>query len=152
MYTRALDASDPEAAEREWSGTDAYARTKRMQVALARMWADRMRTDHVAVHAMHPGWADDPRHHRVAAALRPAHRPDPAYAPRRAPTPIVWLAAAAPASVTAGAAARSGATATRARRRSCPAQEEPPGERARLWEAVTDAVGVDAALTVADAT
>ena len=34
MYTRALDASDPEAAEREWSGTDAYARTKRMQVAL----------------------------------------------------------------------------------------------------------------------
>ena len=142
MYTRALDASDPEAAEREWSGTDAYARTKRMQVALARMWADRMRTDHVAVHAMHPGWAATPG---VTASLpRFARLTGPILrTPAQGADTIVWLTAAAPASVAAGC---SGAFWSDRRPRSTsylPGQEDPPGERARLWETVTDAVGVD---------
>jgi dehydrogenase/reductase SDR family protein 12 len=31
-----------------------------MQVVLAELWAKRLADRHVAVHAMHPGWADTP--------------------------------------------------------------------------------------------
>ncbi len=142
MYTRTLDASDPESTEREWSGTDAYARTKRMQVALARLWAERMRTDHVAVHAMHPGWAATPG---VTASLpRFAKVAGPILrTPAQGADTIVWLTAAQPASVAAGC---SGAFWSDRRPRSSsylPGQQDPPGERARLWETVTDAVEVD---------
>lgn len=142
MYTRALDASDPDSREREWSGTDSYARTKRMQVALAQMWADRMRTDHVAVHAMHPGWAATPG---VTASLpRFARLAGPILrTPAQGADTIVWLAAATPASVAAGC---SGAFWTDRRPRSTsylPGHQDPPGERARLWESVADAVGAD---------
>ncbi len=142
MYTSVLDASDPEALEREWSGAEAYARTKRMQVVLSQMWADRLRTDHVASHAMHPGWADTPG---VTASLpRFAKLTGPILrtAEQGADT-IVWLTAAAPGSVAAGC---SGAFWSDRRPRSTsflPTQHEPPGERARLWKTVTGAVGVD---------
>jgi dehydrogenase/reductase SDR family member 12 len=141
MYTRSLDASDPEAEEREWSGTDQYARTKRMQVALAQMWADRLRTDHVAVHSMHPGWAGTPGITDSLPGFARLTAPILRSAEQGADT-IVWLAAAKPASVTGGC---SGAFWSDRHPRSTsflPARPEPPGERARLWARVTDAVGV----------
>lgn len=58
MYTQRLRTDDPEFHEGSFDGTTAYARTKRMQVVLAELWAER--TPGVAVHAMHPGWADTP--------------------------------------------------------------------------------------------
>jgi len=144
MYTRPLDTDDLQSTEREWSGTDAYARTKRMQVVLAQMWADRMRIDHVAVHAMHPGWADTPgvqaslpRFHQVTGPLL--------RTPEQGADTIVWLASAPGGSVTAGA---SGVFWSDRRPRPlayAPWQKETPGERARLWEAVSDAIGVDLA-------
>lgn len=144
MYTRALDTRDLESTEREWSGSDAYARTKRMQVVLAQMWADRLRVDHVAVHAMHPGWSDTPgiqealpRFHRVAGQLL-------RNSEQGADT-AVWLVAAPGGSVTAGA---SGVFWSDRRPRPlayAPWQKETLGERARLWEAVSEAIGVDAA-------
>lgn len=139
MYTRPLDASDPEATESEWSGTDAYARTKRMQVVLAQMWADRMRTDHVAVHAMHPGWADTPGVTDALPRFAKVTAPILRTAGQGADT-IVWLTAAEPASVRGGC---SGAFWSDRRPRSTsflPFQHEPPGERAKLWQAVVDAV------------
>jgi dehydrogenase/reductase SDR family member 12 len=60
MYAQRLRSDDPEFHEGEFDGTTAYARTKRMQVVLAQLWADRLADQHVAVHAMHPGWADTP--------------------------------------------------------------------------------------------
>ncbi len=60
MYAQRLRIDDPEFHEGEFDGTAAYARTKRMQVVLAQLWAKRLVDDGVAVHAMHPGWAATP--------------------------------------------------------------------------------------------
>lgn len=141
MYAQPLDASDPERKQGEWSGTNAYARTKRMQVVLAHMWADRLRIDHVAVHAMHPGWADTPGVTDALPRFAKITAPILRTAEQGADT-IVWLTAADPASVRGGC---SGAFWSDRRPRSTsflPFQNEAPGERAKLWQAVTDAVGV----------
>ena len=60
MYTRRLDVTDPEHTRGTYTGTEAYARTKRMQVHLAEEWARRLLPDGVAVHSTHPGWAGTP--------------------------------------------------------------------------------------------
>ncbi|CAN5783465.1 hypothetical protein BH20ACT6_BH20ACT6_05650 [soil metagenome] len=144
MYTRQLETDDIEAREREWSGTDAYARTKRMQVVLAQIWADRLRIDNVAVHSMHPGWSDTPG---IADALPGFHKvvgPALRTSEQGADT-AVWLVAAPGGSVTAGA---SGVFWSDRRPRPlayAPWQKETPGGRARLWEAVSEAIGVDVA-------
>ncbi len=44
----------------DFDGTTAYARTKRAEVVLTEMWAQRLAGSGVVVHAMHPGWADTP--------------------------------------------------------------------------------------------
>ena len=95
MYTQALPADDPEYFDEPYSGVTAYARTKRMQVALtpilARHWAD----DNVRVYAMHPGWADTPG---VATSL-PAFRSltGPLLrTPEQAADTAIWLAATEP--------------------------------------------------------
>lgn len=142
MYTRPLDTSDLEATERPWSGTDAYARTKRMQVVLAQMWADRLRVDHVAVHAMHPGWADTPGVRGSLPRFHTAAKPLLRTAQQGADT-IVWLVSANGGSVTAGA---SGVFWSDRRPRPlayAPWQKEPAGERALLWQAVSEAIGTD---------
>jgi len=142
MYTRTLDATDPEGTGRTFSGTDAYARTKRMQVALAQMWADRLRTDQVAVHAMHPGWAATPGLSESLAGFAKLAGPL-LRTPEQGADTIVWLVAARPASVTGGC---SGAFWSDRLPRSTsflPGAKEPPGERAALWAAVTEAVGIE---------
>ncbi|WP_375491040.1 SDR family NAD(P)-dependent oxidoreductase [uncultured Jatrophihabitans sp.] len=60
MYAQRLRIDDPEFHEGDYDATAAYARTKRMQVVLAQLWAVQLAEQHVAVHAMHPGWADTP--------------------------------------------------------------------------------------------
>ena len=60
MYTASLRTDDPEFTEGRYSGGAAYARTKRMQVVLAELLADDLASAGVAVHSMHPGWADTP--------------------------------------------------------------------------------------------
>jgi NAD(P)-dependent dehydrogenase (short-subunit alcohol dehydrogenase family) len=140
MYTRTLDATDLETTEREFSGTDAYARTKRMQVVLADMWADRLRTDQVAVHSMHPGWAATPGLTESLAGFARVARPL-LRTPDEGADTIVWLTAAEPASVTGGC---SGAFWSDRHPRSTtflPAAKAAPDERATLWAAVTKAVG-----------
>ncbi|MBE7190236.1 SDR family NAD(P)-dependent oxidoreductase [Jatrophihabitans endophyticus] len=60
MYTQPLRIDDPEYRRGDYNGTKAYARTKRMQVVLAGLWAQRLAGLGASVHAMHPGWADTP--------------------------------------------------------------------------------------------
>jgi dehydrogenase/reductase SDR family member 12 len=45
MYGPSLTAEDPEFIDGRYSGSKAYARTKRMQVVLAQMWAERLGPD-----------------------------------------------------------------------------------------------------------
>jgi NAD(P)-dependent dehydrogenase (short-subunit alcohol dehydrogenase family) len=94
MYAQKLPLDDPEYTRGDYRGAAAYARTKRIQVALvpllARRWPD------TTVAAMHPGWADTPG---VAGSLPGFHRltrPFLRNAAQGADT-AVWLGAVAPA-------------------------------------------------------
>jgi dehydrogenase/reductase SDR family member 12 len=94
MYTQGLDVDDLQNARGEFDGTKAYARTKRAEVILTELWAQRLAGTGVVAHAMHPGWADTPgirdslpRFHRIAGPLLRS-------ADEGADT-IVWLGAAA---------------------------------------------------------
>lgn len=101
MYTQLLPTDDPEYFDEPYRGVTAYARTKRMQVALtpilARHWAD----DGVRVYCMHPGWSDTPG---VAASL-PAFRAltGPLLrTPEQGADTAIWLAASDPAPPSGG--------------------------------------------------
>ena len=60
MYTQALHLDDLQMEQEPFRGTVAYARAKRAQVVLTRLWASQQRGTTVVVNAMHPGWADTP--------------------------------------------------------------------------------------------
>ncbi len=60
MYTQSLPAADPEYTRSTYKPATAYARSKRTQVSLLPVLADRWRARGVSVYATHPGWADTP--------------------------------------------------------------------------------------------
>ena len=93
MYTQRLRIDDLQSEHERFDGPTVYARTKRAEVILTEMWAQRLADTGVVVHAMHPGWVDTagvraslPRFYKVT---RPLLR----TAAQGADT-IVWLAAA----------------------------------------------------------
>jgi len=93
MHTRRLNLRDPQWTAREYNGVVAYAETKRAQVVLSEMWAEKLRGSSVVVNAMHPGWADTPsvksslpRFHRVTSNIL--------RTPAEGADTVVWLAAA----------------------------------------------------------
>lgn len=96
MYTRKLRVEDPQWRQRPYDGVVAYAETKRAQVVLAELWADRLRDRGVAVNAMHPGWADTPS---VQTSLPLFHRLTEKVlrSPAEGADTVVWLAASQPA-------------------------------------------------------
>lgn len=75
MYFQGVDFDDLQSTSEPYSGPRAYARAKRIQVALVREWARRLGPSGldsgIAVNAMHPGWADTPG---LVEALPTFHR------------------------------------------------------------------------------
>jgi NAD(P)-dependent dehydrogenase (short-subunit alcohol dehydrogenase family) len=76
MYTARLRADDVQLESEEFDGPRFYAHTKRAQVVLNHIWAERFPAERVAFCAMHPGWVDTPglraslpRFHRVMGPL-----------------------------------------------------------------------------------
>lgn len=95
MYTQRLPADDVEYRDSEYKGATAYARTKRIQVALLPILAERWSDAGVSVYGMHPGWADTPGVAGSLPGFRRLTRPllrDPA----EGADTTVWLAAASP--------------------------------------------------------
>jgi NAD(P)-dependent dehydrogenase (short-subunit alcohol dehydrogenase family) len=92
MYTRGLEVDDPSWSQREYDGVLAYAETKRAQVVLAELWAERLASKGVVVTSMHPGWADTPA---VASSLPTFHRVTEAIlrTPEEGADTVIWLAA-----------------------------------------------------------
>lgn len=129
MYTQLLADGDPEYRAGRYRGATAYARTKRMQVALAPVLASEWAADGIAVYATHPGWADTPG---IASSLPGFHRiagrilRDSAAGADTA----VWLAATEPARAAGGfwhdRRARPAHVLPRTR--------ETPAQRQRLWD------------------
>lgn len=94
MYAQPLAVGDPEYRQGRYSGTTAYARTKRMQVALTPLLAEHYAPQHISVHSMHPGWADTPG---VTSSLPGFHRlmRPLLRTPEEGADTAVWLAATA---------------------------------------------------------
>ncbi len=93
MYGQRLDLDDLQSIGEPYSGTRAYARAKRAQVALVREWARRLVPTGITFNAMHPGWADTPG---LAASLPAFHqlmRPI-LRTPTEGVDTLVWLATA----------------------------------------------------------
>ena len=141
MYGQRLPTSDFEYEQGTYSGLTAYARTKRMQVALTPRWAADLGPGGVDVQAMHPGWADTPG---VSDAL-------PGFArligpllrsPQQGADTVVWLA---------GTTERLPAGRFWCDRRPRPTHYAAPlgveseVDRERLWEFVTAATAQVAA-------
>jgi dehydrogenase/reductase SDR family member 12 len=94
MYTQRIHLDDLQMAHEDFDGPIAYARTKRAQVILSELWAQRLRGTGVVVHAMHPGWVDTPGLQsslpRFYGLTRRLLR-----TPQEGADTIVWLGAAA---------------------------------------------------------
>lgn len=60
MYAERLSLADLQWQTRPFDGVIAYAQTKRMEVVLTELLADRWKKMGIAAHSMHPGWADTP--------------------------------------------------------------------------------------------
>jgi dehydrogenase/reductase SDR family member 12 len=101
MYTRRLNLVDPNWEKRDYDGVVAYAETKRAQVVLSELWAERLRGSGVVVNAMHPGWADTPS---VKSSLPLFHRitRNILRTPAEGADTVVWLAASPRARETSG--------------------------------------------------
>lgn len=95
MYAAALRDDDPEYGEGKYSGPKAYARTKRMQVVLAQMWADRLAPDDITVESMHPGWVDTHGVKEYLPKFRALTLPF-LRSPEQGADTLVWLAATKP--------------------------------------------------------
>ena len=93
MYSRRLRVDDLQYTRGEYKPTTGYARTKRAQVVLSELWADRLAADGIASHAMHPGWADTPGVATSLPGFRRLTGPILRSHAQGADT-VIWLAAA----------------------------------------------------------
>lgn len=101
MYSERIRPDDLDSSLGEYRGPVAYARAKRGQVILTGMWARRLESTGITVHAMHPGWAETSG---VANSLPTFNRlmgPMLRTADQGADT-IVWLAADSEPATTSG--------------------------------------------------
>jgi dehydrogenase/reductase SDR family member 12 len=137
MYTAGLDVGDLQLAEREFDGARFYAHTKRIQVVLTELWAERERNNGVSFASVHPGWADTPglerslpRFHRlVKPALRDTHQ---------GADTIVWLGTTPDPGGEPGELWHD----RRARpKHRLPGTRETEGERRRLWSQLCELSG-----------
>ncbi|MDX9723288.1 MAG: SDR family NAD(P)-dependent oxidoreductase, partial [Myxococcota bacterium] len=91
MYAEPLSVQQLEMGPEDYDGVTAYARAKRAQVTLAELMALRLTNEGVAVHAMHPGWADTPGVARSLPKFRRALEPL-LRTPAEGVDTLLWLA------------------------------------------------------------
>lgn len=96
MYTQGLHPDDLEYRDAPYRKAVAYARSKRLQVALTPVLQERWAAAEVAVHAMHPGWADTPGVADAMPVFRAVTGPL-LRTPDAGADTVVWLAATEPA-------------------------------------------------------
>lgn len=91
MYGAGLEVNDPLFEKRSYNGLQAYAESKRAEVALAEMWSQTLKDQNIIVSSMHPGWADTkgiqnalPQFHKFTKWIL--------RSPEQGADTIVWLA------------------------------------------------------------
>ncbi|MGW6693895.1 SDR family NAD(P)-dependent oxidoreductase [Rhodococcus sp. NPDC054953] len=95
MYTQRLPVDDVEYRTGGYRGATAYARSKRIQVALTPLLGERWGSPAVTVASMHPGWADTPGLADALPGFRRLTQPL-LRTPEQAADTAVWLAATTP--------------------------------------------------------
>lgn len=139
MYSTRSRPDDLQFEDSEYSGTAAYARTKRAQVILTEMWAERLRGSEVTVHSMHPGWARTPGIEQSLPAFNKLMKPF-LRTPEQGADTIVWLAVAKSPSGQSGTFWFD--------RRPAPTHlsektHESTEDREDLWNALVEVTGTD---------
>jgi short-subunit dehydrogenase len=139
MYAQRLAIDDLQMERGEFDGVTAYAASKRAEVDLTELWAQRLRGLGIFVHAMHPGWVDTPG---VKASLPRFHRVTKPLlrTPEQGADTIVWLATAElPGIVTGGFWHDRRRRPTHLLRKT----RETDVERALLWKRCVELSGYD---------
>ncbi len=93
MYGQRLRVDDPQSERDSYGPKKFYARTKREEVVISELWAERLRGRGVVVHAMHPGWADTKGVREWLPIFRALTLPI-IRSPEQGADTIVWLGAA----------------------------------------------------------
>jgi dehydrogenase/reductase SDR family member 12 len=93
MYAQRLPSGDFESEHATYSPKKLYARTKREQLVIGELWAERLEPRGVFVHSMHPGWADTEGIQEYMPQFRSLMRPI-LRSPDAGADTIVWLGAA----------------------------------------------------------
>ena len=130
---------DLQSTRGDFDGPAAYARTKRAEVILTEMLAERLAGTGVVVHAMHPGWADTPG---VQTSLPRFHSRDASRCcarPSRAPT---RSSGSAPPTSRRGAPASFWHDRRRRPTHRVPWTRESPADRDALWAACEQLSGL----------
>jgi dehydrogenase/reductase SDR family protein 12 len=129
MYFQRLNVDDLQSERGSFRAPSAYAHSKRAQVVLSELWAQRLVGSGIVVHAMHPGWVDTPglrsslpRFHRLVGPLL--------RTPAQGADTILWLGAAEASAHTTGRFWHD--RRVRATHR-VPWTRESAADRARLW-------------------
>jgi dehydrogenase/reductase SDR family member 12 len=138
MYGQRLPVDDPDHERGDYKGAVAYARSKRMQVALAPLLHRRWAADGISMHVMHPGWADTPGVAESLPRFRTLTRPILRDAAEGADT-VLWLAATQPPPPGGRFWHDRAPRPTHYRR----ATRESEQDRRAVWEWVRRAAGLD---------
>lgn len=141
MYSEKIRPDDLQFEKETYTGTASYARTKRGQVILNELWAERFADTGVVVHTMHPGWAATagvasslPTFNKV---MRPFLR-----TPEQGADTIVWLASSAEALESSG---KLWFDRQLAPTHMLESTKESDAERRELWDRLVDLTGSDLA-------
>ena len=140
MYGQPLRADDPGYTTGDYSPTTSYARSKRWQVEMAPLLADRWSADRITVATMHPGWADTPGVRESLPTFRRITRPVLRDDAQGADT-SVWLTAVEPAPPTG----RFWHDRVERPTNLLPTTRASDADRARAWAWLEDAAGLDGA-------
>ncbi len=137
MYTEGLDANDLQLADRDYDAPAFYAHSKRCEVILTELWAEREPDDAVSFHSMHPGWADTPG---VESSLPNFHRfVGPLLrSPAEGADTIAWLAGTDDPALGSGRFWHDRAPRPTHR---LPRTREDEADRPRLWDQCAELTG-----------
>ena len=138
MYGQSLHVDDPGYTAGDYSPTTAYARSKRWQVEMAPLLAERWAADGITVATMHPGWADTPGVQQSLPTFRRVTRPVLRDDAQGADT-SVWLTAVEPAPSTG----RFWHDRIERPTDLLPTTRSSDGDRRRAWAWLREAAGLD---------
>ena len=139
MYGIGLDVEEMLEPPRPYDGVKAYARTKRAQVVLSELVAERLAPAGIASNAMHPGWAATPGVTRSLPRFQRLLGNRLRSSEEGADT-IVWLAACREAGFTSG---RFWFDRRQVPTHLVPWTRERREERDHLWSIASRKAGID---------